>query len=254
MEAQSGGVPDRLRPQLHHHPPRRPVRRAGARVLVVVPRSLSALAPSALLNELPVTLSDSMLLRLAWRLKEGCRTIAQGGERELVLGVDDELLRKAEKEGTSRRIPRDDVAALAIAALTSPSADNRCVCSLFCNPGWPPLFPGMCSDALAVAALTAPSTDNRRARCRSRKPAWHPMHPGIEGAPTDDIDALAALPHSWRSRLRITRKGILRVDAGIQVGGRDRQGARGRHADDRLRGTLCRPQRQLQVLRSSDTA
>lgn len=65
--------------------------------------------------------------------------------------MDDELLRKAEKEGTSRRIPRDDVAALAIAALTAPSADNRCACSLFCNPGWPPLIPGMCSDALAVA-------------------------------------------------------------------------------------------------------
>jgi hypothetical protein len=42
-----------------------------------------------------------------------------------VLGVDDQLLKKAETEGTSRRIPRDDVAALAVAALTSKSADNR---------------------------------------------------------------------------------------------------------------------------------
>lgn len=49
----------------------------------------------------------------------------QGGEREIVLGVDDQLLKKAETEGTSRRIPRDDVAALAVAALTSKSADNR---------------------------------------------------------------------------------------------------------------------------------
>lgn len=50
----------------------------------------------------------------------------QGGQREIVLGVDDQLLKKAETEGTSRRIPRDDVAALAVAALTSKSADNRC--------------------------------------------------------------------------------------------------------------------------------
>jgi hypothetical protein len=42
-----------------------------------------------------------------------------------VLGVDDQLLKKAETEGTSRRIPRDDVAALAVAALTSKSAGNR---------------------------------------------------------------------------------------------------------------------------------
>ncbi len=49
----------------------------------------------------------------------------QGGQREIVLGVDDQLLKKAETEGTSRRIPRDDVAALAVAALTLKSADNR---------------------------------------------------------------------------------------------------------------------------------
>jgi hypothetical protein len=54
----------------------------------------------------------------------GCMCL-QGGEREVVLGVDDQLLKKAETEGTSRRIPRDDVAALAVAALTSNSADNR---------------------------------------------------------------------------------------------------------------------------------
>jgi hypothetical protein len=57
----------------------------------------------------------------------------QGGKREIVLGIDDQLLKKAETEGTSRRIPRDDVAALAVAALTTKSADNRCDRSLSCN-------------------------------------------------------------------------------------------------------------------------
>lgn len=50
----------------------------------------------------------------------------QGGQREIVLGVDDQLLARAESEGTSRRIPRDDVAALAVAALFSGAAKNRC--------------------------------------------------------------------------------------------------------------------------------
>ena len=53
------------------------------------------------------------------------RVVIQGGQREIVLGVDDELLARAEKEGASRRIPRDDVAALAVAALQSDAAKNR---------------------------------------------------------------------------------------------------------------------------------
>jgi uncharacterized protein YbjT (DUF2867 family) len=59
----------------------------------------------------------------------------EGGQREIVLGVDDQLLKKAETEGTSRRIPRDDVAALAVAALTSKSADNRSVDAVAKEPG-----------------------------------------------------------------------------------------------------------------------
>ncbi len=55
----------------------------------------------------------------------GC-FLVQGGQREIVLGVDDGLLEQAEKEGKSRRIPRDDVAALVTAALTLDSAKNRC--------------------------------------------------------------------------------------------------------------------------------
>jgi uncharacterized protein YbjT (DUF2867 family) len=45
---------------------------------------------------------------------------APGGERRLVLGLDDELLKRE-----TRRIPRADVAALAVAAIASPSAKNR---------------------------------------------------------------------------------------------------------------------------------
>lgn len=59
----------------------------------------------------------------------------QGGEREIVLGVDDELIKRAETEGTSRSIPRDDVAALAVAALTAKSADNRSVDAVAKAPG-----------------------------------------------------------------------------------------------------------------------
>ena len=44
----------------------------------------------------------------------------QGGEREVVIGVDDELMK-----GTSRRIPRADVAELCIQSLTLPEASNR---------------------------------------------------------------------------------------------------------------------------------
>eukprot|EP00208_Stichococcus_sp_RCC1054_P004346 CAMPEP_0206142822 /NCGR_PEP_ID=MMETSP1473-20131121/18338_1 /ASSEMBLY_ACC=CAM_ASM_001109 /TAXON_ID=1461547 /ORGANISM="Stichococcus sp, Strain RCC1054" /LENGTH=263 /DNA_ID=CAMNT_0053537969 /DNA_START=287 /DNA_END=1078 /DNA_ORIENTATION=+ len=58
-----------------------------------------------------------------------------GGQREIVLGVDDELLQRAEKEGTSRRIPRDDVAALTVAALTLDSAKNRSVDAIAKEPG-----------------------------------------------------------------------------------------------------------------------
>lgn len=45
---------------------------------------------------------------------------APGGERRLVLGVDDTLLKRE-----TRRIPRADVAALAVAAISSPAAKNR---------------------------------------------------------------------------------------------------------------------------------
>ena len=44
----------------------------------------------------------------------------QGGKRELVLGLDDQLL-KLEK----RSIPRGDVAELAVQALSTPQAENR---------------------------------------------------------------------------------------------------------------------------------
>lgn len=50
-----------------------------------------------------------------------------GGQREIVLGVDDELLAQAGSKGSSRRIPRDDVAALSVAALFSDAAKNRSV-------------------------------------------------------------------------------------------------------------------------------
>lgn len=62
----------------------------------------------------------------------GAAAAAQGGEREIVLGVDDELINKAETEGTSRSIPRADVAGLAVAALTAESASNRCQCLAAC--------------------------------------------------------------------------------------------------------------------------
>lgn len=44
----------------------------------------------------------------------------QGGKRELVLGLDDQLL-KLEK----RSIPRADVAELAVQALSTPQAEYR---------------------------------------------------------------------------------------------------------------------------------
>lgn len=45
-----------------------------------------------------------------------------GGQRRLVLGVDDTLLKR-----TSRSIPREDVAALAVAAVGLPAARNRAI-------------------------------------------------------------------------------------------------------------------------------
>lgn len=45
----------------------------------------------------------------------------QGGERQLVLGVDDELL-----AASPRSIPRADVAELCVQALLHPEARNRC--------------------------------------------------------------------------------------------------------------------------------
>lgn len=44
----------------------------------------------------------------------------QGGKRELVLGVDDELLKEE-----SRSIPRADVAELTVQCLTLAEANNR---------------------------------------------------------------------------------------------------------------------------------
>lgn len=46
----------------------------------------------------------------------------QGGERELVIGVDDELL-----SASPRSIPRADVAELCVQALLLPEAYNRCL-------------------------------------------------------------------------------------------------------------------------------
>lgn len=51
----------------------------------------------------------------------------QGGERELVLGVDDELLKE-----TPRSIPRADVAELCVQALLQPEARNRCAPAADC--------------------------------------------------------------------------------------------------------------------------
>ena len=48
----------------------------------------------------------------------------QGGERELVLGVDDQLL-----AASPRSIPRADVAELCVQALLLPEARNRRVSS-----------------------------------------------------------------------------------------------------------------------------
>ena len=45
----------------------------------------------------------------------------QGGEREVLLGVDDDFIKAARW----RRIPRADVAELAVQALTLASATNR---------------------------------------------------------------------------------------------------------------------------------
>jgi len=55
---------------------------------------------------------------------------APGGERRLVLGVDDALLARS-----SRRIPRADVAALAVAAIASPAAKNRSLDCVADDPG-----------------------------------------------------------------------------------------------------------------------
>ena len=46
--------------------------------------------------------------------------VLQGGKRQIVLGVDDQLLKSA-----TRRIPRADVAELAVQCLTLPAAKNR---------------------------------------------------------------------------------------------------------------------------------
>ena len=46
----------------------------------------------------------------------------QGGEREIVIGVDDKL----PKETQTRTIPRADVAELCIQSLSIPEASNRC--------------------------------------------------------------------------------------------------------------------------------
>lgn len=51
-----------------------------------------------------------------------CPKLKQGGEREVLLGVDDDFIKAARW----RRIPRSDVAELAVQALTLASATNRC--------------------------------------------------------------------------------------------------------------------------------
>ena len=61
------------------------------------------------------------------RLSSLARRARQGGERELVLGVDDELLKE-----TPRSIPRADVAELCVQALLQPDACNRCVPAACC--------------------------------------------------------------------------------------------------------------------------
>lgn len=50
---------------------------------------------------------------------------AQGGEREIVVGVDDELMKS-----DNRSIPRADVAELCIQSLLLPAASNRCTRSI----------------------------------------------------------------------------------------------------------------------------
>ena len=51
--------------------------------------------------------------------------MCQGGERELVLGVDDQLL-----AASPRSIPRADVAELCVQALLLPEARNRRACNI----------------------------------------------------------------------------------------------------------------------------
>lgn len=45
----------------------------------------------------------------------------KGGEREILLGVDDQLLKREYKA-----IPREDVAELCVQCLNMPEAKNRC--------------------------------------------------------------------------------------------------------------------------------
>jgi uncharacterized protein YbjT (DUF2867 family) len=106
---------------------------AGVRRVVLV-SSMGVTQPENMLNKIGVgnillwkRKAEEHLMSLAAGgrleaviLHPGGLIDAPGGERRLVLGLDDALLSRA-----TRRIPRADVAALAVAATTSDAAKNR---------------------------------------------------------------------------------------------------------------------------------
>eukprot|EP00884_Botryococcus_braunii_P014981 jgi/Botrbrau1/23484/Bobra.106_1s0036.2 len=114
-------------------------KKAGVRKVVLV-SSMGVTQPDNFLN----TIGDGKIL--LWKRKAEEYLIAsglnytilhpggliddQGGQREIVLGVDDELLKLA-----VRRIPRADVAELCVQAIVLPEADNRAVDCVAKDPG-----------------------------------------------------------------------------------------------------------------------
>jgi uncharacterized protein YbjT (DUF2867 family) len=116
---------------------------AGVRRVVVI-SSMGVTQPENMLNSIAggkILLwkrkAEEYLLGCARRgevegviLHPGGLVDAPGGERRLVLGIDDALLARS-----SRRIPRADVAALAVAAVSSPAAMNRSLDCVADDPG-----------------------------------------------------------------------------------------------------------------------
>lgn len=116
---------------------------AGVRRVVII-SSMGITQPENMLNSIAdgkILLwkrkAEEFLLAAAKRgeiegviLHPGGLIDAPGGERRLVLGIDDTLLTRS-----SRRIPRADVAALAVAAIASPAAKNRSLDCVADDPG-----------------------------------------------------------------------------------------------------------------------